>query len=283
MNRINKVAPWQIHSSPLDGSIDSTPQELQMGDESTSMHGTESNTASDSFDLWPSPPHPRSYFLPLHYVETYQYPVLVWFHHNGFNEHQIDQIMPHLSTRNYIGIGIRGNHAVDSAGHCFNWHDSPAAVDATQEAVFDAIEEASIRFSIHPKRVILAGYQDGGTMAQRIALRTPSQISGVISMGGTLPHGELSLFEELRQRKLPMLWQWSSRNPLYNDQQIREDCQLAMSISADLEIRQYADEDEMNTVTLKDANDWIMRKVISGSSISDTNQWSSKSVAYSAN
>ena len=195
----------------------------------------------------------------------------------------IDQIMPHLSTRNYIGIGIRGNHAVDSAGHCFNWHDSPAAVDATQEAVFDAIEEASIRFSIHPKRVILAGYQDGGTMAQRIALRTPSQISGVISMGGTLPHGELSLFEELRQRKLPMLWQWSSRNPLYNDQQIREDCQLAMSISADLEIRQYADEDEMNTVTLKDANDWIMRKVISGSSISDTNQWSSKSVAYSAN
>jgi len=280
VNRINKVTPWQTDPSPLD---DSNPQDHPKGVQSTSDFVTDVNSASDSFHLWPSPPQPRSYFLPLHYVETYQYPVVVWFHHNGFNEHQIDQIMPHLSTRNYIGIGIRGNQAADSAGHCFSWHDSPAAIDATQEAVFEAIEEASTRFSIHPQRVILAGYQDGGTMAQRIALRVPSKISGVISMGGTLPQGELALFDELRLRKLPMLWQWSSQNPLYNDRQIREDCQLAMSISADLEIRQYADEDEMNTITLKDANEWIMRKVIAGSSISDSNQWSSKSVAYSAN
>ena len=64
---------------------------------------------------------------------------------------------------------------------------------------------------------------------------------------------------------------------------IREDCQLAMSISADVEIRQYVDDDEMNTVALRDTNDWIMRKLIPDSSISDSEQWSSKPVAYSKN
>ena len=45
----------------------------------------------------------------------------------------------------------------------------------------------------------------------------------------------------------------------------------------------YADEDEMNTVTLKDTNDWIMRTVISDSRISDNKHWSSQAVAYSEN
>ena len=75
----------------------------------------------------------------------------------------------------------------------------------------------------------------------------------------------------------------SSKNSLYNETNIREDCQLAMSISADVEIRQYVDDDEMNTVALRDTNDWIMRKLIPDSSISDSEQWSSKPVAYSKN
>lgn len=245
--------------------------------------GLDLTSPVDEFELWPTPPKPRSFFLPVHYTASYRYPLIVWLHHDGFNEHQIDQIMPHVSTRNYIGIGIRGNQAADSAGHCFGWHDSPAAIDSTHDAIQEAIAEAKHRFSIHASRIILAGYRSGGTMAQRIALRTPDQIAGVISMGGPMPRGEFGRFEELRQRKLPMLWQWSSKNSLYNETNIREDCQLAMSISADVEIRQYADDDEMNTVALRDTNDWIMRKLIPDSSISDSEQWSSKPIAYSQN
>ena len=233
--------------------------------------------------FYSTPPQPHSFFLPLHYTPSYRYPVIVWFHHAGFNEHQIDQVMPHLSLRNYIGIGIRGNQAADSAGHCFNWHDSPAAVDSTQEAVLAAIDKAASEYSIEPTRIILAGYQAGGTMAQRLALRAPNQFAGVISMGGLMPQGGFGLFDELREKKLPMLWQWSSQNPLYNQENLQADCKLAMSISADVEIRQYVNEDEMNTATLKDANDWIMRKIISGSCISDSDQWASKVVEYSDN
>ena len=110
--------------------------------------GLDLTSPVDEFELWPTPPKPRSFFLPVHYTASYRYPLIVWLHHDGFNEHQIDQIMPHVSTRNYIGIGIRGNQAADSAGHCFGWHDSPAAIDSTHDAIQEAIAEAKHRFSI---------------------------------------------------------------------------------------------------------------------------------------
>lgn len=293
MNRINPSKPWK--NTNTSGKSDESPSgetqypDLQELKDSCDAHhqdserGTVASDAADDFSLWSNPPQPRSFFLPLHYTPSYRYPVIIWFHHSGFNEHQIDQIMPHLSLRNYIGIGVRGNQASDSAGHRFTWHDSPAAIDATQEAVADAIADAKTRFSIDLSRLIFAGYQTGGTMAQRLALRAPKQVAGVISMGGLMPTGGFGLFDELRERKLPMLWQWSSQNPLYNQENIGSDCKLAMSISADVEIRQYVNEDEMNTVTLKDANDWIMRKIISGSAITDSDQWSSNVVEYSDN
>ena len=297
MDRINQSLPWKKtneSTSPKNNDSTeshSTGDSKQANDLQQPWKGADNNNSSDAanediskgFHPWPSPPKPRSFFLPLHYVPTYQYPVVVWFHHDGCNENQVDQIMPHLSTRNYIGIGIRGNHASDSSGHLFGWHDSPAAIDATQDAVSEALIDASSRFSIHPSRVVLAGYQSGGTMALQVALRAPNQFAGVISLGGTMPHRGITLFNELRLRRLPMLWQWSANNPLYNEENLRADCQLAMSISAQVEIRQYADEDEMNTVTLKDTNGWIMRTVISDSRISDNKHWSSQAVAYSEN
>ena len=236
-----------------------------------------------SLNVRPNPPSPCSFFLPLHYTASYPYPVVVWFHNDGFNEHQIDQIMPHLSLRNYIGIGIRGSRAADSAGHCFSWHDSPAAIGAANDAVCNALDEADRRFSIHPSRIILAGYQSGGTMAQRIAFRSPNDFAGVVSLGGRIPKRGFTMFKELRSRKLPLLWQWSTQNPSHTEQNLKADCQLAMSISANVEIRQYSDDDEMNTTTLRDANEWMMRQLLPDSCVSDSQQWSTQAVAYSNN
>lgn len=258
------------HSSAADW-CERDPEE-PVSDESLSTAG-----------FWPRHGSPRSFFLPLHYTASYAYPALVWFHNNGFNEHQIDSVMPHISLRNYIGIGIRGTRAADSVGHQFDWHHSPAAIDAAHDAVCEAIEEASQRFSIHASRIVLAGYREGGSLAQRIAFRDPDRFAGVISLGGRVPHQGIGNLSQLRRRRLPMLWQWSIDNPQYTDENLKSDCRLSMSIGADVEIRQYADDDEMNTVALSDVDEWVMRRIIAGSSVSDSPQWATRPVAYSRN
>ncbi len=229
-------------------------------------------------------PH-RNYFLPLHYEPNYNYPLVVWLHSDGFNENQVDHVMPHISVRNYVAAGIRGVRAADSAGHRFDWPTSPAAIQAAHHAVIETIDEAVEQFSIHSQRIVLAGYGSGGSMALRIAMRQPERFAGVVALGARLPRGR-SVFGQLshlRANPLRMLWSWGTDNPRFRHDALNEDLRQAMMIKARVEVRQYPADDEMDTVVLRDVNEWIMRHVVSNQSSVAAERWASSPTAYSAN
>lgn len=227
----------------------------------------------------------RVFLLPLHYEPNYRYPLVVWLHSDGYNEHQVEHVMPHISLRNYVGVGVRGVRAADSIGHRFDWSLSAAAVGSAHAAVAETIEEATTRFSIHPGRVVLAGYRSGGTMALRIAMRDPSTFAAAISLGGPLPRcgGMLGNLALLQSRRLPMLWQWADRGDRFDPETLTEDLRSAMMMRAQVEVRQYADDDEMNTVALSDVNDWVMRRVVTGEANRGSGAWTSSEVGFSDN
>lgn len=225
----------------------------------------------------------RSYFLPLHYTPSYRYPVIVWLHCNGYNEHQIDDVMPHISLRNYLGIGVRASRAADAAGHRFDWHQGAAGIAAAHEAIVAAIEEAETRFSVHAGRIVLAGYRAGGTMALRIALRDPERFAGAVSLAGAMPRGAIRNVSQLRRRRLPMLWQWAAGRSDYTAAAVRRDCRLALDAHAQVELRQYPGDDEMDTVVLRDLDEWLMRRIVSAGGAAAVDRWASTPTAYSAN
>ena len=208
----------------------------------------------------------QKFFFPLNYQTSYQYPLIVWLHNDGFNEDQIDQVMPHISLRNFAAVGVRGSRAADAKGQRFEWAQNSAGIAAAHDNVIAAVEEAQQRFSVHSDRVVLAGYGGGGTMALQIAMREPHRFAGVASLGGMMPGNSIKQYDALRRRRLPMLWQWAKENDAYTQAQLSRDCQLAMSIGSQVEVRQYPGDDEMDTVVLSDLNDWVMRTVIPGSS-----------------
>jgi len=223
------------------------------------------------------------FFLPLHYTPTYNYPLIVWLHSNGFNENQIDDVMPYISTRNYIGVGVRAPKAADAVGHRFDWYQGNAAIGTAHDSIITAINEATERFSVHRDRVVLAGYRDGGTMALRIAMRQPDRFAAAVSLGGPMPQGAIRNIGQLRQRRLPMLWQWGSDRKEYTAQSLKSDCRMAMTIGGQVEVRQYPGDDEMDTVVLNDIDQWIMRRVVNGSSAVDSDRWATSPTAYSTN
>ena len=208
----------------------------------------------------------QRFFFPLNYQSNYKYPLVVWLHSDGFNEDQINQVMPHISLRNLAGVGVRGSRAADANGQCFEWAQNSAGIGAAHDNVIAAVKEAQRRLSVHCDRIILAGYGSGGTMALRIAMREPRRFAGVASLGGMMPGNSIKQFDDLRSRRLPMLWQWAQGNDEYTQDQLNRDCQMAMSIGSQVEVRQYPGDDEMDTVVLSDLNDWVMRTVIPGAS-----------------
>lgn len=292
MNRFDRPISWEALAdsrAPEQGGTGPTIADWEAGwtasPAESSISGAEASLGSPSGGAGGGVLTACSYLVPLHYEPNYRYPLIVWLHHAGHNERQVEMVMPHISLRNYVAVGVRGSRASDSAGHGFEWGWSPAGVDAAHEAVAVAVEEASARYSVDPGRVVLAGYRDGGTMAMRLALRDPERFSGIVSLGGPLPvcGGQLGNFQQLRQRRLPMLWQWACSGAHWDPERFATDLRTAMSLRARVEARQYADDDEMNTVTLADINAWVMREIVGGGRSSSEETWASQEVRFSSN
>ncbi|MFG0263264.1 MAG: alpha/beta hydrolase [Novipirellula sp. JB048] len=307
MSRFHPSAIWGPSSAkeashdpaPTPDSGDPPPQDAETTSAYDNSAGFVSSSSSDQ-ELSPAGPcggvenlfQPATgvaartaFFLPLHYEANYRYPLVIWLHSDGFNEHQVTQVMPHISLRNYLAVGVRASCATDSAGHCYEWRTRPSAIHAAYENVLHAIAQAGEQFSVHPSRIVLAGYQSGGAMAMRIALRDPARFAGVVSLGARMPSGcrSLSNLAELRARRLPMLWQWATEKSSFDGRELDRDMRRAMIIRAQLEIRQYRDDDEMNTVALADIDDWIMNHVVSASVGRSQESWATSPTQFSSN
>lgn len=212
-----------------------------------------------------APIGPQAFFLPCRYESNYRYPLVVWLHNDGACESQVAEVMPHVSIQNYVAVGVRGTRASDAAGHRFAWHHSARGVMATQRAVLDAVDAASRRYSVHPQRVFLAGYHEGGTMAQRIAMRHPDRFAGVISLGGAFPRGCGPLANLHAARKLPVLMALATEGERYCVDSLSEDLRLFNTARLQLEVQQFTVADEMVAPVLRQIDGWMM-SIVTGQS-----------------
>ncbi|MEM6470157.1 MAG: phospholipase [Planctomycetota bacterium] len=275
MNRLNLAASWNSANAESDRD-----------------HGSASKTSNvvgsgfNGFDnLWEtSSLQAQTFFVPVHYEPNYAYPLIVWLHSDGFNEHQVCQVMPHISTRNYLATGLRAVKAADSVGHRFCWGTGVSAMETAEFNVLEAVRRAREQFSVHPDRIILAGYREGGTMANQIALRHPDRFAGVINLGGRfeLPSAALASIETLKALRPRMLWQHSLEAPYYDPVAMAEQIKLATEIKARVDVRQYRNDDEMNTAVLSDLDRWVMDHVVNATTQSSV-LWDSSPTAFSDN
>lgn len=202
---------------------------------------------------------PHSFFAPQHYEAGYAYPLVVWLHSAGGNERQVARIMPLVSTRNYVGVGARGISRSPSSE--FSWPQSAAGIASAEQRVLAAVDQAEARFNIHAGRIFLAGYEAGGTMALRVALRHPDRFAAAVSIGGAFPAGERPLARLDQLRKFPLLVAHSRDSQTYPVEQLCRDLSLFHSAGLSVTLRQYPCDDELTTQMLRDLDNWLMEQV----------------------
>jgi phospholipase/carboxylesterase len=200
-------------------------------------------------------------FAPLHYEPNYGYPLLVWLHGPGDDERQLCRVMPHISLRNYVGVGPRGCCAPVPGGLGFRWQQHSTAIQTAEQHVFDGIEVACQRYHIDPMRIFLAGYQCGGTMALRLALQHPCHFAGVLSLGGSFPTGLAPLAQLRRIRQLPIFIAQGRDSESYPQQQCCDELRLFHAAALHVTLRQYPCQDELTTQMLHDMDVWIMERI----------------------
>lgn len=181
-------------------------------------------------------------FLPQGYEAGYRYPLLVWL--PGANPFDLGRAMSRVSLRNFV--------AVQAA--------PPATGADIAEPVWEAIDRACSRLSVHPDRIYLVGQGEGGRDAFRIACRQPRAFAGVVSLGGGFPLDE-ALFARIADvRRLPMLLCAPRDADEAAAAQTDRTLRLFHAAGAQLALRIYpaAETDNVSRAMLTDVNRWVM-------------------------
>ena len=213
----------------------------------------------------PEPDAAHAIFAPLHYERGYPYPLIVWLHGQGSNERQLLRIMPLVSMRNYVAVAPRGTVAGtgEMAGGDYTWSQADDHVPQAQQRVFEAIEAISQRFHVAPRRIFLAGFDAGGTMAFRVALGHPERFAGVLSLGGPFPTGCSALAKLPEARQLPVLLAAGRRSSLYGEAEVCADLRLLHTAGMSITLRLYPCAHELSPQMLSDVDRWIMEQITS--------------------
>ncbi len=248
---MNRFVPW-------DDTSELPTETLKIG-------SSPAQVAEFSDERRSHPSLDHALFGPMHYEANYRYPLVIWIHGPEDDERQLNQVMPHISLRNYVGISPRGTSlqthyapGVDS----FSWEQTPSQVVTALDRVLDCIELASMRFNIAADRIFLAGYDAGGTMAMRIAMARPELFAGVASFNGGLPRKHTPFRNINRFRDLPLMLGFGRDSVDYSQDRLCSDLRLvhAAGMRA-LNLRQYPCGDELVTQMLKDFDAWAMQIV----------------------
>lgn len=199
-------------------------------------------------------------FAPMHYEANYAYPLIVWLHGSASNEHELRQIMPLVSMRNYVAVAPRGTSAKRRRGR-YSWRQASDSIELAQTRIATAVAYAQKRFNIHAKRVFVVGHGSGGTMALRVAWNEPARFAGVAAINGPLP----TQFRPLRRvnelRELPCFLATSRDSRVYPASRVCDDLRLLHSAGCTVALRQYPGGDDLTTKMLLDLDHWLMELV----------------------
>jgi len=201
-------------------------------------------------------------FVPMHYEPGYAYPLIVWLHGRGGDERQLSRIMPLVSMRNYVAVAPRGFLVAEPRQlDRVDWPQTDEHIPLAEQRVFDCIELASRKCHVSPKRVFLAGFDAGGTMALRLALNHPNRFAGAISLCGRMPAGR-ALFGNLVSVRRLGLFLASGRTSLeYPAEQVCEDLKLLHAAGLSVTLRQYPCAQELHPQMLSDLDRWIIEQI----------------------
>ena len=209
-------------------------------------------------------PDPRSchcIFTPKHYERNYAYPLIVWLHGPDDDQRQVTRVMPLVSDRNYVAVGPCGTVEAEPPRRGYLWVQDAEQIERAEQRVLAAICSARRCLNVSRRRIFLAGYRQGGTMAYRIALAKPHLFAGVLSFGGAFPNNLRPLSNYHRARRMNVFLAAGQEASEYGEADVCRDLRLFHAAGMSVCLRLYPCGDELTTVMLADMDRWIMEQV----------------------
>lgn len=204
-------------------------------------------------------------FFPLHYVKSYEYPLVVWLHDDGDSCQQIQRVMPWISKQNYVGVSPRAPIGDPQLGYF--WEQTRESIHDACESVHRVVDQVSLRANIAMNRVFIGGSGAAGTMAFRIAFDRPELFRGVISINGGLPEGQTPFARLGQSRLVEVFWAQCRDSETFQTEDLCKQLRVLHAAGFSTTVRQYPCGDKHIENSdgafrpLDDLNRWIMSHI----------------------
>jgi phospholipase/carboxylesterase len=231
-----------------------------------SIHSAHANPPRPAFDIGSGlfshegGDSSHALFAPLHYEPGYAYPLIVWLHGPGDDERQLLRIMSTVSMRNYVAVAPRGTVSVDESGG-YAWRQSGRHIALAEQRIADSIDIARAKYNVAPRRIFLAGFDCGGTMAFRVGLTQPTQFAGVLSLCGRFPGGGHPFSQLEEARRMAFFLAVGRDSTAYPPEDVCQHLRLFHTAALSVTLRQYPCGQEISPQMLTDVDRWVIEQI----------------------
>jgi phospholipase/carboxylesterase len=205
---------------------------------------------------------PHRLFFPKHFESRYRYPLFIWLHSPDSSERELDEVMPALSTRNYIAIGLRGTEGSRIRQDCYRWGISDTSRRIAEELVMSTAQLAVEDLPIDPSRIFLGGFGAGGSMAQWVGLRNPNSFAGITSINGAVPDKPCLLTAWKHAKRLPVMYMYGETSTLCPIDQVAKTIHFTHRSALNYEYVQFNCGDCLDTAMTSMMNQFMMSKIV---------------------
>jgi phospholipase/carboxylesterase len=200
-------------------------------------------------------------------------------HGLGADGHDFEPIVPELGLPARPGIRFVFPHAplrpvTINQGHVMRaWYDIRALAGVRREdeagvrqsaRQIEALMEREQQRGIAPRRLVLAGFSQGGAMALHVALRYPERLAGILALSCFLPLAS-TVAEEASpaNRDVPIFWAHGLHDPMVPLAMAEQGREQVAALGYRIEWHQYPIPHSVCAEEIADVARWLGRVLAS--------------------
>ena len=198
---------------------------------------------------------------------------VIWLHGLGADGYDFEPVVPELRLPPHLRVRFVFPHApvrpvtINMGMRMRAWYDilqmgggeeDEAGVRASQALVQALIEQEKGR-GVDPRRIVLAGFSQGGAIVLQTGLRHPERLAGILALSTYLPlAGKLAAERSTANRGLPVFMAHGTHDPMIGIPRARESRAALETLGYPVQWKEYAMAHSVCGEEIADIAAWLL-------------------------
>jgi len=199
---------------------------------------------------------------------------VIWLHGLGADGHDFEPVVPELRLPPRLRVRFVFPHAplrpvtINMGMAMRAWYDilqmgggqeDEAGLRASQ-ALLQALIEREKRRGVDPRRIVLAGFSQGGAIVLQTGLRHAERLAGILALSTYLPlAGKLAAERSAANRDLPVFMAHGTHDPMIGIPRARESRAALETLGYPVQWKEYAMAHSVCSEEIADIAAWLLR------------------------